>query len=239
MAIFRQFLYTSTGTEIEFVKGFTDLVLSLDDSFTIEDTSGNEATIENIYAQSLGAFVINLGNNQTIKFTRRNGATASGQSFNIALNNAGNYSLRYAFTNYSISAEAARTFSVAYIKGDNFLMFWLGSDNHPNISNAVFSFAVLKNNDTRFVGVSTTLLLTYALYSSDMAVTFSPLFQYAVEAGKIDYVDHAPFISGDTKQFDTDEIFTCSTVSQFASITLPGRGNYFAISPNALVPIDE
>ena len=117
---------------------------------------------------------------------------------------------------------------------------WFGNWTITAISNATYSAIILKTSDDMFVTtINSANIINQTLVGTDTSVIYSPLFQYAREAGKIDFVDHAPFVSGGVKLFDTEEILSCSTVSQFASITLPNRGNFYAIGTNALVPIDE
>lgn len=244
MGIYRKFTYNNNGTEIDFMQGLIDLICGLGDGITCEDTNGNPTTAAEQYADLTSAskaeFVLNFGGNAKLTIQRSNTNNQYNQYFTMKTSNVTVNNIACSWDTYLVMQETARAFNITYYKSDNLIMLWIGWYNRPNITDTSISFIVLKANNDVFCAANVSYnAFTQTFYGSDMTVTYSPLFQYAAEAGKIDYVDHAPFISGGTKQFDTGEIFSCSIVSQFASITLPNRGNFYAIGTNALVPIDD
>ena len=244
MAIFRQFSYTNNGTEIEFAQGLIDLICGLDEGITCEDVNGDPTTAAAAYSDltsaSKATFVFNFGNNVKMKFERNstNNSTANGYKIYYTQSNSVN---TYWFNNSSaVNATGARTYFISYIKSENLIVLWLGGFAVVTVSNANFSAMILRNSTNSFSAlINNVNILNQTLVGGGKSVTYSPLFQYSAEAGKIDYVDHAPFISGGSKQFDTEEILSCSTVSQFSSIALPDGRNFFAISTNAMVEISE
>lgn len=237
MAIFRQFLYTNLDTEIDFMQGLIDLICSLDESITIEDASGNPTTVAAQYADlsTTPDFFLNLGNGVKLEFKRPRASSSGTTDYVINSTN-----VRFTSGNVIATATAIHSYWLTYLKSDNLIALWIGNYQVTTITETTVSFLKLKTANDSFANVqSNRNVLNYNLVGSDTVVTYSPLFQYAREAGKIDFADHAPFVSGGVKLFDTEEILSCSTVSQWASITLFNGHNYFAISPNALVLIDD
>ena len=243
MAIFRQFTYTNNGTEIEFAQGLIDLICGLDEGITCEDVNGDPTTAAAAYADltsaSKATFIFNFGNNVKMKVERNATNNNSAALYKIYYTASSSSNVQWATTGSAVNTVGTRSYFISYLKSENLIALWIGAYSVVNISNANVSAMILKNSTDSFAAlINTANIIGQALVGGEMSVTYSPLFHYAAEAGKIDYVDHAAFISGGTKQFDSEEIFSCSTVSQFASISLPNRGNYFAIGTNALVPID-
>ena len=116
---------------------------------------------------------------------------------------------------------------------------WLGSYNTNNINSTICSAALLKtSNDCFGVSVTGRNPLGAALVGNDSSAVYSPFFQYAADAGHIDFIEKSVFASGGTKVLETQSIKSCSTVPQFSSIALPNGKNYLAIGTNALVEVE-
>ena len=240
MAEFRQFTYSSSGTEIEFAKGLTDLICSFDSSFTVSDTNGNVKTIEQIYSEELGAFQVNFGNGQVLRFTRRNGATAGGQSWNTMFGNIGNSNTLYSSANLTIDTAANRQFFIAYFKSDNLLMLWLGSYNISAITSTVGCITMITHNNEKYVGgINNYTPLSFDLIGSNSTGRIYPIaMNYSVGAGSIDYIDRSQFVSGGAKLFEVSDVYSCSNMNSFSSIALPNGKNFFTIGTNAMVEVD-
>lgn len=178
-------------------------------------------------------FFLNLGNGQRIEFKRPR-ASAS-QTID--------YLIFGSYCSFGVAAgtmdAATRSYFVAYLKSDNLVIFWLGIYNTSSISNA-FGFGImLRNNNNTFTYTTRSLYpLNYTLVGPDSSVTFAPTINYNAGAGNVDFAEKAVFVSGGSKAFETEEIKSCSTMSQFASIALPDGRNLFTIATNAMVEID-
>lgn len=237
MAIFKQFLYTNTGTEIDFMQCLVDLICGLDEDITIEDASGNPTTIANQYADlsTTPDFFLNLGNGVKLEFKRPRASTSGTSDYLV---NGNNY---VAWGNsYQTTSAGTRSFFIAYLKSENLKVLWIGNYSNTAISGARTSFLIVKTANDSFVNMQNNVnVLNYALVGSDTSVTYSPLFQYAQAAGNVDFIDHAAFVSGGVKAFDSEEFYSCSTVSQWSTILLGNGRTCFAIAANALVPLDE
>lgn len=244
MAIFRQFTYTSNGTEIEFAQGLIDLICGLDNGITCEDVNGNPTNASEAYADltsaSKATFIFNLGNNVKLKFERNGTNNSTAKSYRIYYNQSNNVVVNWFGDNHSVDSRITRKFFISYLKSENLIVLWIGGYTAIAIPNSQVSAMMLKNgNDKYSMAINNANVLNQTLIGNAISVNYSPLFQYSDDAGKIDYIDHAPFISGGVKQFDSEEIFSCSTVSQYSSIALPDGRNFFAISTNAMVEISE
>lgn len=237
MAEFKQFTYTNNGTEIDFMQGLVDLICGLDDSITVEDANGNPTTVAEQYADltsaSTARFYVNFGNNQRLDM-RRNFANSAGCR-NFVFNG---YNALYSLNNLGVMDRATRSFLVIYLKSENLLVFWIGAYNATSISGAIASALVLKTTNDRFANVQTNVnVLNYNLVGSNSTVTYSPIFAYSAGAGNIDFAEKAIFVSGGVKAIETEDIKSCSTMPQFASIALPDGRNFFTIATNAMVEV--
>lgn len=240
MAIFKQFLYTNTGTEIDFMQGLIDLICGLDEDITVEDADGNPTTVAAQYADLTSAstanFYFNFGNGQKMRLRRNFANNAGCRNFVLY----GRNSVLYSLNDLGVIAEGTRSFLIVYLKSENFIALWIGAYNDISIANTKGSALVLKTANDRFANAQYDInVLNYALVGSDTTVTYSPLFQYAQAAGNVDFIDHAAFVSGGVKAFDSEELYSCSTVPQWSTILLGNGRTCFAIAANALVPLDE
>lgn len=235
MAEFRQFAYTNTGTEADFIQGLIDLIHSLDEDVTVEDIDGNPTTVEEQLAIGTQAdFYFNFGNGQRMCL-RRNFANRAGCR-NYVLNGT---DILYSYGNLGVADKATRSFFVTYIHSDNILFLWLGAYSVTSIGSSSGSALVIKNEDDRFANAQNNINpLNFNLVGSNATILYSPVFAYFAGAGNIDFAEKAVFTSGGSKALETEEIKSCSTVPQFTSIALPDGRNFFTVAPNAMVEID-
>lgn len=247
MAEFKQFTYTNNGTEIDFMQGLVDLICGLDDSITVEDENGNPTTVEEQYADTTAQsrhfpiFVFKFGGSKMT--LRRNRWVGEQQSRFMYYPNYPATSpyviLDLAYNQYAYNAQATRQLFVSYYKSDNVIALWLGSYNVTQISNAGVSATLIKTEDGNYGAVvSGTNPWASSFIGDDVTVTYSPTFAYSAGAGNIDFIEKAVFVSGGAKAFETEEIKSCSTMPQFASIALPDGRNFFTIATNAMVEIN-
>lgn len=235
MAEFKQFTYTNTGTEADFMQGLIDLIHNLDEGVTVEDIDGNPTTVEEQLAVGLQAdFYFNFGNGQRMRL-RRNFSNGSGCR-NYALNGT---TILYSANNSGVADKVTRSYFVTYVRSDNILFLWLGAYNVTSISSSAGSASVIKNAEDKFANAqNNTSPLSYNLVGNNTTITYSPVFAYSAGAGNIDFVEKAVFVSGGSKAFETEEIKSCSTMPQFASIALPDGRNFFTVATNAMVQIE-
>ena len=246
MAIFKQFIYTNTGTEIDFAQGLIDLICGLNDSITCEDVDGNPTTAAEQYAdltrELKPTFVFNFGGGLKVKLVRDEEGTASSthasRRFSVVTNNDWRFHLQ--FLNALALADYATTRSlfIAYLKSDDFVALWIGAYNVTALTSSSTISAIYENDDC-YVGVGNFNVLNSTFIGSNSSVTFSPAFSYSASAGKIDFAEQSTFVSGTAKQFSTEAIKSCSTMPQFSSIALPDGRNFFTISANAMVEVEE
>lgn len=239
MAEFKQFLYTNTGTEIEFMQGFIDLLCGLGEGITCEDENGNPTTaaaqFADLTSSSTAKFYINFGTGYRLCILRNNNNSGVCKVYKFD-----NRDIQYEWGNDNVMTSTSRSFFVTYLKSDNFFAIWIGAYNINAITSTLYSAMRMVNDSHKYLGylVGGYNIISATFSGNNTSVTFSPLFAYSMGAGKVDYIEHSPFISGGVKQFDCEDIFSCSTVPQFSSIALPNGKNYFAIGTNAMVEVD-
>ena len=243
MAEVKQFSYSSNGTEIEFMQGFINLICGLDTDITCEDASGNATTAAAQFADltsaSKASFFFNFGNTLRIEFRRGATNNANSSSYTI-YNNTTNIKTMNFTSNANIpTASATRTFFVGYTKSGNVICLWLGQHNVSALANATYSLIRVKTSNDNYLGnIGSSSVMTSTLYNANSSATFVSALPYYCQSGYIDYIGSAKFVSGGTKQFETSEIYSCSTISSFSSIALPNGKNYFAIGTNSIVEVD-
>lgn len=242
MVEFKQFTYTNIGTEIEFMQGLIDLICGLCDGITCEDADGNPTTAADQYADLTSAgqakFVFNFGNGIKLTLMRWYTNDQNCSLYRIMDTPHTSNELYYG-TSAGVMTEATRQFFIAYIKSDTLGALWLGQNNTTSIGAVRTSILKINTTSDTFVSrVSGASVMSGTFVGSNLSATFSAMPPYAVEAGHIDYINSATFVSTGVKQFDTKEICSCSTVPQFASIALPDGRNFFTIATNAMVEID-
>lgn len=243
MAEVRQFSYSSNETEIEFMQGLIDLICGLDTDITCEDANGNETTAAAQFADltsaSKASFFFNFGNALRIEFRRGAANNANSSSYIIYNNTTNVKTLNFSSSSNLPTTSATRTFFVGYTKSSNVICFWLGQHNVSAFANTTYSFIRVKTSNDNYLGnIGSSGVMTSTLYNANSSATFVSALPYSCQSGYIDYIDSAKFISGGTKQFETSEIYSCSTISIFSSIALPNGKNYFAVGANALIEVD-
>lgn len=244
MAVFRQFLYTNNGNEIAFMQGLIDLILNISGDVKVEDASGNEITVADAYSDLTSAttatFYLNFGAGTRIKFIRGNHNAAAIDHFWVS-DATESFGLRLYFGgDMYVGTTAARSFYVTYINSENFFAFWLGDYNISSVSSSKVNFSRVINAGAKYFEFASGINpFSNPFYGNNLTGYFLTLLNYAAPAGYINYIESAAFVSGGTKQFETNEIKPCSTIPQFSSIALPIGKNYFAVSPNLMVEIDS
>lgn len=244
MAIFKQFTYTKTGTEIEFLQGFIDLICGLDSDITCEDINGNETTaaaqFADLSSNSRADIFFNFGNALKIEFRRAASNASSTYGYQIINNGTQLLTLRYASSGTNVTTSAERSFFISYIKSSNVIALWLANYNVSAIANATYTLMRIKTaNDNYLMNAYSNNPIGGTFTNDNSSVVLSTVLPYACVAGSVDIIEKTIFTSGGVKALEITDIKSCSTVSQFSSIALPNGKNYFAIGTNNLVEIED
>ena len=242
MAVITQMAYTSSSTEIAFMQGFIDLICGLDNDITCEDVNGNETTAAAQFADltsaSRASFYFNFNNAVKIEFRRGTNNNSAAKNYNVYVNNVSVVGLNFASGTASPTTSTNRSWFVGYAKGNDTLCLWLGSYNISALSNTNLSVLRIKTSNNNYLGyINSSAIMTSTLYSTSASVTFANVLPYACQSGYIDYISNAKFVSGGTKQFETSDFLSCSTVSLFSNIALPNGKNYLAVGTNTLLEV--
>ena len=242
MAEITQYLYTNSGTELDFIQGIIDIICDMDDNITLEDINGDPTTVAAQYADLTSAsqadLYLRFNDNFRLELKRgaNNGIATYNYSFKSFLINR---DVRFANAGKTPATEWTRRYYITYIKGANVRILYFGDYNSSALSGVYCSLIYLKDSDEVYVGhTNSNTVLNASLFGDVSTLTYSALLPYSAGASNIDYVGVTSFMSGGTKALTTDEIYSCSTINQFSSIALPNGKNYFAIGTNALVEID-
>lgn len=245
MGEFKQFAYTITGTEIDFLQGLIDFICSLDEDITCVDSDGNQTTAAAQFADlssaSKAKVLFNFGNGVTGFHLERGGTNNQ----NIQYYFVGSYGHACNFYNGALGpqVEATRSFSIIYYKSETIKFLGLGDYNATGMSGIKHFFTLLINNNDKYVGFvdapNTSLLNNVNFVGENMTLTVPSVLNYSAGAGHIDLFEGYPFVSGAVRQFIASGVFACSTVALFSSISLPNGKNYFAIHTNAMVEVED
>ena len=248
MAEFKQFYYSDTGTEITFIQGFIDFILSFDSSFSLEDEEGNPITVASQYedrtSSARATFYINLGNGSKLRIQRRHTNNSNTGEFEFACSNDGYASVpRVSFDTSSwglaIDTQYLRKFFIMYIKSDSMFILWIGGWIQTQITQGGIALSKITSGENTYTGfIDTIQALSATFYGNNTTSTYSPIFTYSAGAGNIDFVEKAIFTSASVKSFEVEEIKSCSTVPQWSNIALPDGRNFYAIATNAMVEVD-
>lgn len=242
MAEFRQFTYSNTGTESDFLQGLIDFICSIDDSITCVDSDGNPTTaaeqFTDLTSASIAKVLFKFGNGVT-GFRLERGQTNNKNTNYYYVND---YNFALYFYNRAIEAQTAATRSctIIYYKSEMIKFLGLGNYNATGMSEIGRFFTLLFNNNDKYVGftdASNRSLLGTNFVGESMTLTAPTVLNYSAGAGNIDLFEGYPFISGGARQFFANGIFACSTVTLFSTIALPNGKNYLAIHTNAMVDI--
>lgn len=249
MAIFKQFVYAKQGTEYDFWNGLFDIITGLDEGIRIEDANGNlttvDAQLEDRTSASQATFYCNFGNGVIYRLGRAYSNNASTDQVFIR-DNLGSLAGAWWNGRYMIDDVATRSVFVAYIKSENFVWFGISAFN-SNISGINRAATRLKVNGNVYakstqnnipVPTPSNVPNNDTFIGENSSVVFAPFFNFAEEAGKISYINKAVFVNGGARQFETEEIKTCSNVPLWSSIALPDGKNYLAIGTNAMIELD-
>lgn len=242
MAKFKQFSYSKTSDEIEFMQGLINLICA-DGDITCEDASGNLTTAALQYADltssSRATFYFNFGDGYRFSLSRKNTNNTGSNQFYINGNFNNSYGPFCSRDDYSVNTVAERIYNLKFIKSDKLFYLGIGDFNNSTPRCVIFHY-----NDTHneFHGVSQSgqdlISVTFSSVNDSAALVFPSVLSYSAAAGNIDFIDHTPMISSGIKQFDAGEIYSCSTVSQFSSIALPNGKTYYAIGTHFMVEVE-
>ena len=114
MAEFRQFAYTNTGTEIDFMEGLVDLICGLDSSITVVDVNGNPTTVAEQYEErsstNIPQFIFEFGTGFNLGIKRNNSTNNSVDKIQVGVGSGTNIAYNGSFWggNFAIDAEATR-----------------------------------------------------------------------------------------------------------------------------------
>ena len=240
MGVYNKFTYTNTGTEIDFMQGLIDIFTGL--GATCEDTNGNPTTAAAQYADltsaSQATFVFNFGGNAKLTIQRRGTNNQAINFLNVSTPQSSTNNLAIAYAPEYATTQTERALNIAYYKSSNLNIIWLIWYNQTAITQASYNFACLKANNDVFYSSSTGYnAITGSFLGTTINGNLSALLQYSANAGYIDYIENAAFVSSGVKQFGTPAVSSCSTVPQFSNISLPNNKNYFSLSANLMVDV--
>jgi hypothetical protein len=245
MTKFAQFVYSKVSNELDWWQGLLDIVTGLDSGIQVKGPDRQPTTVAEQFADRTSAgraqFYLDFGNNVVYRMERcYNNNQRSDQV--LMFDNSGSRSNAWWNGSFDVDQIATRQVFVAYIKSENFVWFgitaWNGNLSGINraasrltVGDNVYAKSVSNNNPISgdFIG------------SNSTAARFLTFFTYAETAGTLSYINKAIFISGGVKQFETEDILTCTTIPLFSTLSFNGR-NYLAIGTNALLelkPEDE
>ena len=242
MATIRQFTYTSTGTEEDFMTGFVDLVCGLDSGITCEDANGNSLTMAQFYSDTSNqTFYLNFnGNKLTIQ--RNFVISQSAQSFRFT-SPAGADSVTYSNGNQSYDAQATRSWFISIIESDNLCMLSIGAYTVSSILYVSTTCMWVKKSGATY----TALLRNYNFTGSQFigtnssTVYIAKLLGFTSASGELDYIPKTPFCSGSvmgTKVFDSLDIYSVSNTTIGTNLALPNGKNLYAIGSNWAVEVE-
>lgn len=242
MAEITQYVYTNSGTELDFIQGIIDIICDMDDNITLEDINGDPTTVAAQYADltssSQADFYLRFNDNFRLELKR--GANNATNTYNFSFKSTqSTRDIRFAYAGRVPTYEVARQYYITYVDGENVKILYFGDYNASGLSGTNCSLIYLKDSSEVYVGhMNSNVALNANLYGDTNTLTYSALLPYATEAGSIDYVGSTSFMSGGAKALTISEIYSCSTINQFSSIGLPNGKNYFAIGTNAMVEVD-
>ena len=200
MAIFRQFMYSNSDTEIEFMQGFIDLICA-DGDIICEDAEGNPTTAAAQYADltsaSTAAFYFNFGDGCRFSLIRgaSNNNTANTFTAYPIIDNY-NTTVYFLGSTYAPTATTTRAFFIRLIKSDN--LFYLGIGNYSMSTSKIILFHCKAGNTSVYgmAGFNQSLLSATMQTPDSTQIKYQSILPYSAGAGNIDFVEKSIFISG-------------------------------------------
>ena len=215
----------------------------------IEDADGNPTTVSAQYADrtsdSKSTVYFNFGGGLRLVLTRRSTNNSGTRYFDFGAEGTYYGAINFcdAYGDVAIDTAFTRKAFVAYYKSDTAIILWLGSHAVGSLNYAGGIFLIISDTENNKYSGSVNNANSFSsltlVGSNNVSAVFTRILTYNAGVGKIDYVEKAFYFSGGAKAFETEDIYACSTVNQWSSISLPNRGNYLAIDTNALIPIDD
>lgn len=244
MAIVNNPVSITGNNELEFWTNFISYMTSLDSRITCNTTAAEQCDIKKIYTP---VYIFDFDGKFQIKFTRTDQWNNWTQNYavNFIINGtsyAGNWML---FCNlnagtYRPDSNVFMQYSVASIISDTSMFIWLGS---YGTSSDVSAFS----NSGAFLGDYAGYKNNYNIMAGNfydvanagvVASSIVPALAYSAGPGNIDYIEKVVFVSNGTRTFEDTNLFACSTVAFWTTISLPNGKNYLAIHTNAMVEVD-
>lgn len=246
MGEFKQYMYSNSGTEIDFLQGLIDLICSLDDGITCVDSDGNETSAADQFADltsdSKAKVLFNFGNGVTAFHLERS-ATNNAACNYYYVSNYGHAVTYMASGSSTVETKTTREVQVAYYKSESFVWFAIvARANSSGLAGFTHWFGLIKHGTDRFVGFydNNNYGINSTTYTgNDMSCSLTNVLNYSAGTGKIDYFEHTPVFSSNVKQFDFDGICSCTTVPLWSSIALSNGKRYLALGTNLLVELDK
>lgn len=248
MAEFKQFTFSDNGTEITFMENFIATILNLDDSFSLENESGESITVasefEDRTSSKTATFYINLGNGTRLKFLRNKSNNQRGASYGVSFSGSSysvSASMGFDTTTWGLDIDSVitRPVFIGYLKSDTILILWLSGYSTQTISSSACVLSKITDGSNIYTGfINSANPMSASFIYNNTSFTYVASLPYAQSAGNIDFINSTSFISGGVKQFSCTDILSCSTVPQWSSIALPNSKNYLAIGTNALVEVE-
>lgn len=241
MGIFRQFVYSKQGTELEFWQGLLDIITGLDENIRIQDHTGELTTVAAQFADrtssSRAEFYCNFGNGIIFRMERAYSNNMRNDQV-FYYDNTGSRVGAWWNGNFNVDTVATRSVFVAYIKSENFVWFGLAAYN-SNLSGVYRAASRLTVDGNVYAkSIQSNNPMSGTFVGENSSAEFMPFFTYAEPSGTISYINKAIFVNGGVRQFETSNIMTCTNVSTFSTLSFNGR-NYLAIGTNALLELTD
>jgi hypothetical protein len=241
MAEIKQYLYTNTGTEIDFIQGLVNIILELYPTATLEDANGDPTTVADQYTDLTSAskaeFYIRFGNVRLRMYRdATNNAAASAYRFSAITEGR----VFYMYTGQKPTVSATRKYLITSVKSDNFFILWIGKYDDVSTSQAPASIMLIKQpNNNNFITSNNSATVLNEFRNGTISANYASMFGYSAGAGNLEYVEKAVFKSGEAKVFELEDLKSCTIVPAYSSLALPDGRLFYAVASNAMVEITE
>ena len=238
MATVRQFIYTSTGTEIDFIQGVVDTICALDSGITLEDASGNIITVSQFFADTNNQFFyLNFGVGNRLQFKRWFIVGNPAQSYIV-----GNRALPFSGGNQSYNTPTTRRWYFSIIQTDDFIWIGIGDQNGTVITAVQTSAVLIKHGQDRYFGFFDGYDIFNKAFVGANTIYLAKIFNYQQSVGQIDYTTKTPVCTGSmygVKVFELTNVWSCMTTNIGTSFALQDGKRLYAIGTNAVVDVTE
>lgn len=245
MAIVNSPVSITGNNELEFWTNFISYMTSLDSRITCNTTAAEQCDIRVVYTPE---YIFDFDGKFQIKFTRTAQWNSWSQYYAVTfiINETSHTATGLLFCTpgdgtYRPDSNVFMRYSVASIISDTLMFIWLGNYNTSSDVSA-FSDAGAFLGD--YAGYSSNYNIMagnfYDVANAGVVVSsIAPALAYSAGSGNIDYIEKVVFVSNGTRAFEDTNLFACSTVAFWTTISLPNGKNYLAIHTNAMVEISS